>query len=229
MKKIYTFLCMLILSLSILAGCGSSESDNVTVESVSETIEETSEDSYIEDVEMEQESVSELKETIVEEKEEVTIEDIVEEEKPEFTYTDLSKTMYSTTKLNVRSIPDASGEKIGEFPEGEAVEVTGKCNESGWLRVKFGSVTGYVSASYMSDSKSVVEAPVPKEESQPKAESTPEPTPQAESSGGLCWKSATGEKYHSINNCGRMNPAKATQITISQAQSMGLEQCSKCW
>lgn len=63
---------------------------------------------------------------------------------------------------------------------------------------------------------------------------TLEPTPQPvqapiPSSSGTCWKSATGEKYHSINNCGRMNPDKATQITVEQAISMGLEACEKCW
>lgn len=49
------------------------------------------------------------------------------------------------------------------------------------------------------------------------------------SSTTMVWKSATGEKYHSINNCGRMNPDKATQITEEQAISMGLGKCSKCW
>ena len=49
------------------------------------------------------------------------------------------------------------------------------------------------------------------------------------SSSILVWKSATGDKYHSINNCGRMNPAKATQITEEQAINQGLGKCSKCW
>ncbi len=45
----------------------------------------------------------------------------------------------------------------------------------------------------------------------------------------LVWKSATGSKYHSINNCGNMNPDKATQITEEQAINGGLGKCSKCW
>ena len=45
----------------------------------------------------------------------------------------------------------------------------------------------------------------------------------------LVWKSATGSKYHSINNCGNMNPDKATQITEEQAVKEGLGKCSKCW
>lgn len=45
----------------------------------------------------------------------------------------------------------------------------------------------------------------------------------------LVWLSATGEKYHSINNCGRMNPDNARQVTEEYAISSGFEKCSKCW
>lgn len=47
--------------------------------------------------------------------------------------------------------------------------------------------------------------------------------------GGMCWKSATGSKYHSRNNCGNMNPDKAVQITIEQAEAQGLGRCKNCW
>ncbi|MBQ9991776.1 MAG: MBL fold metallo-hydrolase [Lachnospiraceae bacterium] len=74
-------------------------------------------------------------------------------------------------------------------------------------------------------------APTPSEQTPASTpEASPEPAPAAEpATGTLVWKSATGEKYHSINNCGRMNPAKATQITKEQAESMGLGPCSKCY
>ncbi|MGL4654328.1 MAG: MBL fold metallo-hydrolase [Sarcina sp.] len=55
----------------------------------------------------------------------------------------------------------------------------------------------------------------------------PDPTPAPEQ-GKMVWLSATGEKYHSINNCGRMNPSKARQVSLSDAQSQGFEDCSKC-
>lgn len=42
-------------------------------------------------------------------------------------------------------------------------------------------------------------------------------------------QSDTGEKYHSINNCGRMNPDNARQVTEEYAISSGFEKCSKCW
>lgn len=52
---------------------------------------------------------------------------------------------------------------------------------------------------------------------------------QSNDSGGTVWLSATGEKYHSISNCGRMNPNNARQVTKSAAESSGYEPCSKCY
>lgn len=43
------------------------------------------------------------------------------------------------------------------------------------------------------------------------------------------WVSATGSKYHRINNCGRMNPNNARQETRAQAEAEGLGPCSKCY
>ncbi len=43
------------------------------------------------------------------------------------------------------------------------------------------------------------------------------------------WLSATGSKYHSINNCGKMNPAKARQVTKDYAVSRGYGPCTKCY
>ena len=42
------------------------------------------------------------------------------------------------------------------------------------------------------------------------------------------WLSATGSKYHSIPDCGNMNPDKARQVSLSEAQSMGYEPCKNC-
>ena len=45
---------------------------------------------------------------------------------------------------------------------------------------------------------------------------------------GMVWKSATGKKYHSVNDCGNMDPNKAVQITKQQAIEDGLGECSIC-
>jgi len=43
------------------------------------------------------------------------------------------------------------------------------------------------------------------------------------------WKSANGEKYHNVPDCGRMNPNNATKMTKEQAESIGLGVCKKCF
>lgn len=54
-------------------------------------------------------------------------------------------------------------------------------------------------------------------------------TPAASGGDTMVWLSTTGEKYHSINNCGRMNPDNATQVTEEYAINNGYGKCSKCW
>lgn len=44
----------------------------------------------------------------------------------------------------------------------------------------------------------------------------------------MVWLSASGSKYHSKNNCGRMNPNTARQIPLSEAQN-SYEPCDKCY
>lgn len=43
------------------------------------------------------------------------------------------------------------------------------------------------------------------------------------------WLSATGKKYHSINNCGKMDPNKAHQVSLEYAISEGYEKCDNCF
>lgn len=75
------------------------------------------------------------------------------------------------------------------------------------------------------------EAPAPaptQPQTQPPQTEAQQP-PQEDHNTVMVWLSETGEKYHSINNCGRMNPAKAYQVTEEQAEAMGKGRCSKCW
>ena len=47
--------------------------------------------------------------------------------------------------------------------------------------------------------------------------------------GRTVWKSANGEKYHAVPDCGRMNPNNATKMTEDQVESIGLGVCKKCF
>ena len=76
-------------------------------------------------------------------------------------------------------------------------------------------------------------APAPSENNSDKTAiaqtpSTPEPEISAPAE-EMVWLSATGSKYHSINNCGRMDPNKARQVSLEYAINEGYEQCSKCY
>ena len=63
--------------------------------------------------------------------------------------------------------------------------------------------------------------------SAPVENTTPEPEPVTNSA--TVWLSATGSKYHSIPNCGRMNPDNARQVSEADAIAQGYTACSKCF
>ena len=43
------------------------------------------------------------------------------------------------------------------------------------------------------------------------------------------WVSASGTKYHSRNDCGAMDPDKARQMTLEDAQREGYTACGRCY
>ena len=89
--------------------------------------------------------------------------------------------------------------------------------------------------------------PEPTPEPTPEPEPTPVPTPEPTtqditvkvagtdrtvtlSPDTIVWKSATGSKFHSHNDCGTMNPNKATQVTVKDAvDKYHLSACENCY
>ena len=106
-----------------------------------------------EETEAEEEITAEEPETA-----EVTPEPTVESE---YTYTDMSATMYATQTVNVRTLPSTDGEKVGSLSTNQEVNVTGQCNETSWYRFEYNGQTAYVSNSYVSDTKIEVAAAEP--------------------------------------------------------------------
>ena len=88
----------------------------------------------------------------------------------QYTYIDMSATMYATQTVNVRNLPNTDGEKVGSLSANEEIEVTGQCNETGWYRFEYNGVTSYVSNNYVSDT--MTEAPT-----LASSESTAQPSP----------------------------------------------------
>lgn len=83
-----------------------------------------------------------------------------------------------------------------------------------------------------STNKTTVQEPIAQDEPQVQEkvkQEEPAPVVVEPASGEMVWKSATGKKYHIINDCGNMNPNKATQITKEEAERLGLGPCSKCY
>ena len=66
-----------------------------------------------------------------------------------FTFARMNTTMTTTANLNVRALPNIEGGKIGMFPEGAQVNVSGRCEETGWYRVTYQGEIGYVSYEYL--------------------------------------------------------------------------------
>lgn len=78
---------------------------------------------------------------------------------PTYTYTELNKTMYAKSSVNVRDLPSTDGTKIGSLSKGQAVTVTGQCNETKWYRINLDGTVAYVSNSYLVDNKPAEETP----------------------------------------------------------------------
>ena len=75
----------------------------------------------------------------------------ISDSEQQYTFTDMNATMYATQTVNVRDLPNTDGEKVGSLSANEEIVVTGQCNETGWYRFEYNSVTSYVSNNYVSD------------------------------------------------------------------------------
>lgn len=172
---------------TLLTGCGNTEqtdvepTENTEVESIVESTEST-ETEIVEETESTEVVESNESETVEtetpasEKPESEVVETTPEPEKPAYTYTDMDKTMYAKSSVNVRSLPSTDGEKLGGLSKAQEVHVTGQCNETSWYRIDYNGGVAYVSNSYLVNEKPVEETPAPEEPvqtSQPTVESFP--------------------------------------------------------
>lgn len=143
------------------------------------------------------------------------------------------------TDVNMRSGPGKDYDIIQTVAEPAEIMILEKSGD--WYKVDIAGVIGYLRKDVMVLAGSVLLADIsdatPKPEKTPKAtpqitpepisekpaEPTPEPTPAI-----YVWLSETGTQYHRINNCGRMNPAKASKVTLEYAISHNYGWCNNC-
>ena len=87
-----------------------------------------------------------------------------------YTYSDLGKTMYAKSTINVRSLPSTSGNRLGSLSKNQEVAVTGQCNETGWYRISYNNAEGFVSNKYLADEPVAAAASTKTAQAQAKAE-----------------------------------------------------------
>ena len=159
-RSIYVF--MLIMAV-LLIGCGKKETVGNTEES--QKAESSQNTENLQNTESELKGESEV-DTEVESTQAVVqqpehVEEPEVEEKPAVTYSyaEMQQVMYATNNVNVRRGPNKDFEKVGNLNLGDEVAVTGKCNETGWYRIRYGTAEGYVSNAYLTSEKPAAAMP----------------------------------------------------------------------
>lgn len=227
MRKI-TKLIVLMLMIASLTACGSKVEtspivdDTPVVEEV--TVDETTEDVVIEETE---EIIEEATEEVTEDEdttEETPVEETVEEkpvvEEPvaktvNYTYTDMSATMYAKQTVNVRDLPSTDGNKLGGLVLNDEVKVTGKCNETSWYQIEYKGNVAYVSDKYLADNKTEITVVADAKVDAP-AESKVETPVANTSSQPLKFKTVTD----TANGDGTWSWGNVTTITFSNEDEM---------
>ena len=101
------------------------------------------------------------------------------ESEQQYTYTDMSATMYATQTVNIRTLPSTDGEKVGSLSTNQEIAITGQCNETSWYRFEYNGVAAYVSNSYISDTKIEVAAAEPAANTEPASAQSASSIPNA--------------------------------------------------
>lgn len=145
-KAVSLLLAFAVIS-SLVVGCGQEETATTPTETVEATeVIETENTEATEIVETENTETTEVVETETQEPTETA-------EQSPYSFTDMTATMYAQSAVNVRDLPDTSGNKVGGLSTNDEVAVTGKCNETGWYRIEYNEGAAYVSDKYLGDSK----------------------------------------------------------------------------
>jgi spore germination protein YaaH len=75
--------------------------------------------------------------------------------------------MEEVNKLNVRSGPDTGFERVGQLPQGEEIDITGRTEKGDWLQVLYEEEEQWVSAAYVELNLSPEDIPVIPEDELP--------------------------------------------------------------
>ncbi|MDD6627470.1 MAG: SH3 domain-containing protein [Lachnospiraceae bacterium] len=180
-KRITILMTTILLAISVLSGCGAESTTTEPTETVTVTTTEESATKQTEEATATPEETAEpTPETKEETSEETTAEtepettettetaepEPTEEPTPEpepqvtYTYTDMSATMYAQQTVNVRDLPDTSGNKIGSLSANDEIIISGQCNETGWYMFEYNDSVAFVSNKYIGENKVEVQQQV---------------------------------------------------------------------
>lgn len=70
-----------------------------------------------------------------------------------YTFTEMNKTMWAKSSVNVRDLPSTDGSKIGSISKNQDVTVTGQCKETNWYRIEYNGSVAYVSNNYLTSTE----------------------------------------------------------------------------
>ncbi len=68
-----------------------------------------------------------------------------------YTYTEMTATLYATQTVNVRNLPDTTGETLGTLSANQEITVTAQCNETGWYMFDYNGQVAFASNNYLSE------------------------------------------------------------------------------
>lgn len=171
-KRITILMTTLLLTISVLSGCGAESTTTEPTETATATTTEESTTEQAEEATATSEETAEPTPEATEEPgEETTAEtepetteptETVEPEQtetpttepvPQYTYTDMSATMYVQQTVNVRDLPDTTGNKVGSLSTNDEITISAKCNETGWYMFEYNGSVAFVSNKYVSENK----------------------------------------------------------------------------
>ena len=169
MKKRFLGLLLSVMLISVCVGCGAESTTTEPTETVTVTTTEESATKQTEEATATPEETAEpTPETKEETSEETTAEtepettEIAEPEQAEtpttepvtqYTYTDMSATMFAQQTVNVRDLPDTTGNKVGSLSTNDEIAISGQCNETGWYMFEYNDSVAFVSNKYVSENK----------------------------------------------------------------------------
>ena len=162
MKRRLLGILLGVMLVSVCVGCGAENTTTVPTKTATETTTEESAKEQTTETIATSEATEEPREEVAikAEKPEATPEpteeptcEPTEEPVSQYTYTDMSATMYAQQTVNIRDLPDTNGNKIGSLSTNDEIKISGQCIETGWYMFEYNDSVAFVSNKYVGENK----------------------------------------------------------------------------